>query len=184
MIYQPILCASCSKNPASREMITLCQRHVCIPCATAIAEALPLLKTQPCRRQTICMRLHECGIRISPADKRLFELVEYGVTDEQIRGACDIAKESTGSINLGYVIAILRNERERGIKYVTGTPKAVHDTGAEAPAFVLKPKEDWERLGFVSQADYEAWQFAHDQEYRRGRRISQAESIRMWMGVA
>lgn len=171
-----MVCQLCSTNPINTEIQTLCKRPVCLSCASAIAEALPLLKTQPCRRQTICMRLHEYGIRISPADKRLFELVEYGVTDEQIRGACDIAKESTGSAGFGYVIAILRNERARQ----AAPAKPPEPAAIDVP---VRPKEDWERLGFASQADYEAWQFAHDQEYRRGRRISEAESRNLWLGV-
>lgn len=123
------------------------------------------------------MRLQEYGIRISPADKRLFELVEYGVTDEQIRGACDIAKESTGSVNLGYVMAILRNERARQV----APAKPPEPVAIDVP---VRAKEDWERLGFVSQADYEKWQWSFDQAYRKGSRISEAESRRLWQAEA
>lgn len=176
-----MICQLCATNPINTELQTLSKRPVCVPCATAIAEALPLLKTQPCRRQTICMRLHEYGIRISPADKRLFELIEYGVTDEQIRGACDIAKESTGGTNFGYVLAILRNERQRKAP-VVGSGVNEQSSGGKAAAPVVK--EDWERLGFVSQADYEKWQWSFDQAYRKGSRISEAESRRLWQAEA
>lgn len=172
-----MICQLCQRNPISSELQALCQRSCCIVCATAIAEALPRLKTQPQRRQAICMRLQERGIRIAPSDRRIIELVEYGVTDEQISGACDMAKESIGTANLGYVLGILRNERMRPAKYVE-TPKIAE------PAPEVKAREDWERLGFASQKDYEAWQFSYDCDKRKGRKITEAEHRHNWISEA
>lgn len=171
-----MICALCP-NPASTELHALCGRSVCLSCATAIAEALPRLKTQPCRRQTICMRLqeHNCG-GVKPYDPKLGELAAWGVTDEQLTGACDMSKESTGRVSFGYVFAILRNEHERGNRPAPSLEPAVIDVPVRA-------KEDWERLGFANQADYERWQWSYDQERLKGRRTTQAESIKMWLGV-
>lgn len=124
------------------------------------------------------MRLHEQNCSgLKPYDTRLGELANWGITDEQINGACDMSKESTGRVSFGYVFAILRNEHERGNKPAPSLEPAVIDVPVRA-------KEDWERLGFVSQADYEAWQWSFDQAYRKGSRISEAESRRLWQAEA
>lgn len=177
-----MICALC-QNPASTELQAACGRSCCLSCATAIAEALPRLKTQPARRQAICMRLQENGVRVSPADSRIMELVEYGVSDEQIRGACDIAKESTGQASLGYVLAILRNERQRQ-KKAPGVSSGGNEPSSGGKAEAPVAREDWERLGFANQADYERWQFAFDQERRRGVKITAAESRKRWLSEA
>lgn len=169
-------CALCP-NIAHTELQAISRRSVCIACATAIAEALPHLKTQPCRRQTICMRLGECGVSVMATDQRIMELVEYGVTDEQLRGACDMAKERIGQPNFGYVLSILRNERQRKEKALE---KAPEPQKAE-PVVAL---EDWQRLGFANQADYECWQFSYDMERRKGRKITEAESRKAWLSEA
>lgn len=177
-----MICALCP-SPASTELHALTGRSLCLSCATAIADAMPRLKTQPCRRQAIAMRLQSYGIRVMPADKRLFELVEYGVTDEQITGACDMAKESIGSANLGYVLAILRNERKRKEKApVVSSGVNEPNSGGKQVAPVVR--EDWERLGFANQQDYERWQWSYDQERRKGRKITEAESRKAWLSEA
>lgn len=173
----PVPCPMCG-GIINKDLQALCGRAICTSCATAIAQAIPLLKTQPCRRQTICMRLQEqkcSGVR--PYDPKLADLANWGITDEQINGACDMSKESTGRVSFGYVFAILRNEHERGNKPAPSLESAAIDVPVRA-------KEDWERLGFANQADYERWQWSYDQERLKGRRTTQAESIKMWLGEA
>lgn len=169
-----MICQLCQRNPINPELQTLSKRSVCVPCATAIAEALPRLKTQPCRRQTICMRLAELDLAVMPTRQEVRDLAEWGVSDEQLMGACDIAKER-GKFSFGYVYSILKNEREQKAQ------KPPEPVVAEVP---VRPKEDWERLGFANQADYEAWQFAYDKDRRSGRRITEAEHRRNWLSEA
>lgn len=177
-----MICFHC-QNPASAELIALCKRVVCLSCATAIAEALPLLKTQPSRRHAICMRLQENGVRVMAASQQVKDLAEWGITDEQITGACDIAKERNGFATFGYVYGILKNERERNNRApVVSSGGNEPSSGGKAIAPVVK--EDWERLGFANQADYERWQFAYDKDRRSGRRITEAEHRRNWLSPA
>lgn len=177
-----MICQLCQHNPISAELQTLSKRSVCVPCATAIAEALPRLKTQPCRRQTICMRLQERGLSVMSTRQEIRDLVEWGVSDEQLMGACDIAKER-GKFSFGYVYSILKNEREQKAQKLL-QEKWMTPAEAAEKGWMPKPKEDWERLGFANQADYEAWQFAYDKDRRSGRRITEAEHRRNWLSEA
>lgn len=169
-----MICQLCQRNPISAELQALSKRSVCVPCATAIAEALPRLKTQPCRRQTICMRLQELGLSVMSTRQEVRDLANWGVSDEQLRGACDIAKER-GKFSFGYAYSILRNEREQMEQKPLPEPVAI-----DVP---VRPKEEWEKQGFANQADYERCQFAFDQARLKGRSLKWAEHKQQWMGV-
>lgn len=169
-------CQLCS-GVASAELKALCGRVVCIACATAISDAMPRLKTQPSRRHAICMRLQENGVRVMAASQQVKDLAEWGVTDEQITGACDIAKERNGFAAFGYVYGILKNERERQIK----KPVPVAEEVKPEP---VKAKEEWERQGFASQADYDACDHAYNMARFKQARLSWVDFRRNWISEA
>lgn len=176
----PVQCPMCG-GIINKDLQALCGRAICTSCATAIAAAFPLLKTQPCRRQTIYMRLKDRRCEgLKPYDTRLGDLASWGVSDEQLNGACDMSKESTGRVSFGYVFAILRNEYERKAPVASSGGNDI-SSGGKAAAPVVK--EEWERQGFASQKDYEACEFAFTKERFRNSRASWVEFRANWTGV-
>lgn len=183
----PVQCPMCG-GIINKDLQALCGRAICTSCATAIAQAIPLLKTQPCRRQTICMRLAELDLAVMPTRQEVRDLAEWGVSDEQLMGACDIAKER-GKFSFGYVYSILKNERETNIMRAAMRQMPPAGYTVDSPGDIrtgppVRAKEEWERQGFANQADYEAWQFAYDKDRRSGRRITEAEHRRNWLSPA
>lgn len=170
-----MICQLC-QNPANTELHTLCKRSVCLSCALAIADALPLLKTQPSRRHAICMRLQELGLAVMSSRLEVRELADWGVSDEQLRGACDIAKER-GKFSFGYVYSILKNEREQKAQ----KPAPVVEEVKPEP---VKAKEEWERQGFANQADYDACDHAYNMARFKNGKLSWVDFRRNWISEA
>jgi hypothetical protein len=140
------------QNAASKDLLAATGRQVCVPCATAIANGLAELPNKPHRRHEIVMLLQSERITVSPADARISEFLQYGVTDAQIRGALLIARQRCANPGLAYIQAVLRNERAAKNDGWGAEVKPEHSQFANSePA-----KELWELQGFVSEAAYEA----------------------------
>lgn len=171
----PVPCPMCG-GVINKDLQALCGRAICTSCAVAIAQAFPLLKTQPCRRQAICMRLQELGLSVMSTRQEVRDLADWGVSDEQLRGACGIAKER-GKFSFGYVYSILKNEREQ--KAQKPTP-VVEEVKPEP----VKAKEEWERQGFANQADYDACDHAYNMARFKNGRLSWVDFRRNWISEA
>jgi hypothetical protein len=121
------------------------------------------------------MRLHEHGIEALTANKQVIDLAKWGISDEQIRGACEIAKKRN-ALSFGYVYGVLKNEHERNNK----PPPMPEPVEIDVP---VRAKEEWERQGFASQADYEACDHAFTKAKFRNTRLTWVEHKEQWKGV-
>lgn len=150
-------CSLCH-NAASRDMLALYPKPLCLPCAGAISQAYQTCPTRPARRHEIAALFAKYQIACISTDQWTLWLAEC-CNDEQIHAMIHELSKTGKRLSVAFVAGALRHRMSSH-----GEPKKM-PTEAEQPAEPATP--DWQKQGFASEQQYEQCDWAYTQSGRK-----------------